>query len=56
MCKLTLPLSLLMSFFLSSCTSLGIATDSGMVTIEEKPFCDIKKVDSNCRVEKGKFK
>lgn len=45
---------MLFSLLLCSCTSIGFVNEAGSVTIKrEKPFCDIKQVDPNCKIEKS---
>ncbi|GAA6204114.1 hypothetical protein NBRC116600_09110 [Thalassotalea sp. SU-HH00458] len=44
---------IMFSILLCSCTSLTFMNEAGVITVEkEKPFCDIKKVDPNCKLEK----
>lgn len=44
---------IIFSLLLCSCSSLTFMNESGVITVErEKPFCDIKKVDPNCKLEK----
>ncbi len=41
------------SFLLCSCSTMNIHTKEGSITIKkEKPFCDIKKIDPNCKTKK----
>lgn len=36
----------------TACTGIRVSDGRSIVTAEkEKPFCDIKKVDTNCKVE-----
>jgi len=42
------------SLLLCSCSSIGFVNEAGAVTIKrEKPPCDIKKVDPNCKIEEA---
>lgn len=37
---------------LSSCTAVSVSNGKVVVTAEkDKPFCDTKKVDPNCKIE-----
>lgn len=37
---------------LSACTAVGISNGKMVVTAEKnKPFCDVNKVDPNCKIE-----
>lgn len=41
-----------LSFLLTACSSFHVFTPQGPITIKKpKPFCDIKKVDPNCKIE-----
>lgn len=40
---------------LGACSAIKIGNGRAVITVEkEKPFCDINKVDSKCKVE-GKY-
>lgn len=42
----------LFALMLVACTSVKVGNKHTNVTIKkEKPFCDIKKVDPNCKIE-----
>jgi len=37
---------------LSSCTAVSVSNGKMVITAEkDKPFCDTKKVDPNCKIE-----
>jgi uncharacterized protein YcfL len=45
-------LILLFTLMLVACTSIKVGNKHTNVIIKkEKPFCDIKKVDPNCKIE-----
>ena len=44
---------IIFSLLLCSCSSLTVINEAGVITVErEKTFCDIQKVDPNCKLEK----
>jgi len=44
-------LIILSIFFLCSCSSISVGNGQSKVIIKsEKPLCDLKKIDENCRL------
>jgi len=49
-------LIILLCLLLASCTGLRASDGKQNVQVEiEKPFCDVKKVDPNCKTHKDKL-
>lgn len=50
--KNSMIITFLFMLILSSCTVISISNKNTRVIAEkDKPFCDIKKLDPNCKVE-----
>jgi hypothetical protein len=44
---------IIISLLLFSCTAISVGSGKGRVTVKpQQPFCDIKQVDPNCKINK----